>query len=57
MRDNGVEDFPDPTRGGPLIDTNRIPSLAGKDPRTVPGFKAAQERCGADFGDALGIHQ
>ena len=35
MRDNGVKDFPDPTRDGPLIDTRRIPSVAGKDPRSV----------------------
>ena len=28
MRDNGVEDFPDPALGEPLVDTNRIPSAA-----------------------------
>jgi hypothetical protein len=26
IRENGVEDFPDPAPGQPLIDTNRIPS-------------------------------
>ena len=26
IRDNGVEDFPDPAKGDPLVDTNRIPS-------------------------------
>jgi hypothetical protein len=26
MRENGVEDFPDPENGQPLVDTNRIPS-------------------------------
>ena len=33
VRDNGVKDFPDPTPDGPIVDTTRIPSLAGKDPR------------------------
>ena len=28
IRDNGVKDFPDPINGGPLVDTNRIPSSA-----------------------------
>jgi hypothetical protein len=40
MRDSGVRDFPDPTPNGPLIDTNRIPSLAGKDPRSDPQLPA-----------------
>jgi hypothetical protein len=26
IRENGVEDFPDPVNGEPLVDTNRIPS-------------------------------
>ncbi len=55
MRDNGVSDFPDPTSDSPLIDTRRIPSLAGQDPRASPGFTAAQKTCGDVFGDALGI--
>jgi hypothetical protein len=54
MRDNGVKDFPDPTPNGPLIDTNRIPSLAGKDPRTDPGLNAAMHRC-RDFAAAAGV--
>ena len=28
IRENGVTDFPDPTAGQPLVDTNRIPSSA-----------------------------
>jgi hypothetical protein len=28
MRDNGVEDFPDPAEDDPLVDTRRIPSAA-----------------------------
>ena len=54
MRDNGVRDFPDPTPNGPLIDTNRIPSLAGKDPRSDPGLNAAMHRC-RDFAAAAGV--
>ncbi len=54
MRDNGVPDFPDPTTNGPLIDTNRIPSLAGKDPRSDPAFNAAAHKC-SDFAAAAGV--
>ena len=54
MRENGVNDFPDPTPNGPLIDTNRIPSLAGKDPRTDPGLNAAMDKCG-NFAAAAGV--
>jgi predicted small secreted protein len=54
MRDNGVPDFPDPTPNGPLIDTNRIPSLAGKDPRNDPGLNAAMQTC-RDFAAAAGV--
>ena len=55
MRDNGIEDFPDPVKDGPLIDTNRIPSAKGRGARSIPGFTAAQERCGALYGDELGL--
>ena len=54
MRDHGVPDFPDPTPDGPLIDTNRIPSLAGKDPRTDPVFNAAGRTC-QNFATAAGV--
>jgi hypothetical protein len=54
MRKNGVPDFPDPTPNGPLIDTNRIPSLAGKDPRSDPGLNAAMHKC-SDFAAAAGV--
>ena len=54
MRDNGVSDFPDPTPNGPLIDTNRIPSLAGKDPRSDPGLNAAMHKC-RGFATAAGV--
>jgi hypothetical protein len=45
MRDNGVKDFPDPTEDGPLIDTSRIPSAAGRGARSIPGFQAAMQKC------------
>jgi hypothetical protein len=55
MRDNGVKDFPDPTEDGPLIDTNRIPSLAGKDPRSEPTLNAAMHKCTAIYSGELGL--
>jgi hypothetical protein len=55
MRDNGVEDFPDPTEDGPLIDTNRIPSAAGRGARSIPGFDAAAQTCSHAFSDELGL--
>jgi hypothetical protein len=54
MRENGVRDFPDPAPNGPLIDTNRIPSLAGKDPRTDPILNAAMRSC-SNFARAAGV--
>jgi hypothetical protein len=53
MRDNGVEDFPDPTADGPLIDTRRIPSAAGRGALEIPGFQAAMEACRDVSADAL----
>ena len=54
MRDSGVEDFPDPTKDGPLIDTTRIPSAAGRGARSIPGFQAAMEKCRDALAGALG---
>jgi hypothetical protein len=54
MRDNGVKDFPDPTQNGPLIDTTRIPSAAGRGARNIPGFQAAMEKCRDVMAGALG---
>jgi hypothetical protein len=53
IRENGVKDFPDPTPDGPLIDTGRIPSLAGKDPRSSP-LTAAMRTC-RDRAAAAGV--
>ena len=46
MRENGVNDFPDPDPNAPLIDTNRIPSAQGRGARDIPGFdrRSAQVR-------------
>ncbi len=54
MRDNGIKDFPDPANDGPLIDTNRIPSAAGRGARDIPGFQAAMDTCHDALVDALG---
>ena len=54
MRDNGIEDFPDPTKDGPLIDTNRIPSAAGRGARSILGFQAAIEKYRDALSGALG---
>lgn len=54
MRDHGVKDFPDPRATGPLIDTGRIPSLAGKSPRSDPEFQAAIQKCRDVMAGALG---
>jgi hypothetical protein len=42
VRDNGVQDFPDPTPDEPLVDTNRIPSAAGNG---IAGLNAAMQKC------------
>ncbi len=44
MRENGVEDFPDPANGEPLVDTTRIPSSATDGGMTI--LNAAMEKCG-----------
>jgi hypothetical protein len=55
MRDNGVEDFPDPAPNGPLIDTTRIPSAAGRGARSIPGFDAAADTCTDVYSGELGL--
>ena len=54
MRANGVPDFPDPTPNGPLLDTRRIPSLAGKNPSTDPALQTAIHKC-SNFAAAAGV--
>jgi hypothetical protein len=53
IRDNGVEDFPDPTPDSPLVDTTRIPSTQRNGGMSV--LNAAMQRCGAAFSDKLGL--
>jgi hypothetical protein len=55
MRENGVPDFPDPTPNGPLIDTNRIPSAAGRGARSIPGLTAAASKCTGIYSGELGL--
>jgi hypothetical protein len=44
IRDNGVEDFPDPAEDEPLVDTNRIPSAVTEGGMSV--LNAAMQKCG-----------
>ena len=43
IRDNGVEDFPDPAPDAPLVDTNRIPSAAEDGGMSI--LNAAMQKC------------
>ncbi len=52
IRDNGVQDFPDPAPGAPLIDTNRIPSAARSAGMSI--LNAAMRTC-ASFSARLGV--
>jgi hypothetical protein len=50
IRDNGVEDFPDPARDAPLVDTRRIPSAATDGGMTI--LNAAMQKCGDHAAEA-----
>ena len=52
IRDNGVEDFPDPAKGDPLVDTNRIPSAATNGGMSI--LNAAMRKCGELAAEAIG---
>jgi hypothetical protein len=52
IRDNGVEDFPDPAKGEPLVDTNRIPSAATEGGMTI--LNAAMQTCRDLAAEAIG---
>jgi hypothetical protein len=43
IRENGVEDFPDPASGDPLVDTRRIPSANA--PGGIATLNAAMQKC------------
>ncbi len=52
VREHGVEDFPDPANGEPLIDTTRIPSSDRPGGMTI--LNAATRKCGSILGRAVG---
>lgn len=52
IREHGVRDFPDPTKGEPLVDTNRIPSAATSEGMSV--LNAAMRTCGDLAAAAMG---
>jgi hypothetical protein len=52
IRDNGVEDFPDPAKGEPLVNTNRIPSSATDGGMAT--LNAAMKTCGDLAAEAMG---
>ena len=51
IRDNGVKDFPDPAKGDPLVDTNRIPSANRDGGMTI--LNAAMQKCRDKAADAM----
>lgn len=52
IRDNGVRDFPDPSKTDPLVDTNRIPSANKPGGMTI--LNAAMRKCG-QYAAAAGV--
>jgi hypothetical protein len=52
IRDNGVEDFPDPARDAPMVDTRRIPSAATDGGMTI--LNAAMQKCRDAAAEAMG---
>lgn len=52
IRDNGVEDFPDPAAGEPLVNTNRIPSAST--PAGMSALNAAMKTCAEHVADIVG---
>jgi hypothetical protein len=53
IRDNGVEDFPDPANGEPLVNTYLIPSA--NEPGGMDILNAAMRKCGDVFSGKLGL--
>src|SRR5215207_3426139 len=51
IRENGVEDFPDPAAGQPLVDTNRIPSANTAGGMSI--LNAAMQKCGDAAAEAM----
>ncbi len=55
MRENGVNDFPDPVNGQPLVDTSRIPSSATNSGMSI--LNAAMHKCTALYSGELGLRR
>ena len=53
IRNNGVKDFPDPSPGEPLINTNRIPSTNASGGMSI--LNAAIAKCKGVGADELGV--
>ena len=53
IRDHGVKDFPDPSEGDPLVDTNHIPST--NEPGGMDRLNAAMHTCGQVYAGRLGL--
>ena len=53
IRDHGVQDFPDPTAGDPLVDTNHIPST--NETGGMDRLNAAMHACGKVYAGQLGL--
>jgi hypothetical protein len=47
--------FRDPTADGSLMDMIRIRSAAGKVHHSIPGLRAAADKCTAPYSGALGL--
>jgi hypothetical protein len=52
IRENGVEDFPDPVNGEPLVNTYKIPS--SNRPGGMDILNAAMDKCGRVLEEAAG---
>jgi hypothetical protein len=55
LGNKGGKDFRDPTADRSLIDMIRIPSAAGKVAHSIPGLRAAADKCTALCSGALGL--
>ena len=53
VREHGVEDFPDPAEGEPLVNTNVIPST--NEPGGMGILNAAMRTCGRRYAGKLGL--
>jgi hypothetical protein len=53
IRENGVADFPDPSPGQPLVNTNLIPSSSTDHGMSI--LNAAMQKCGQSHSDELGL--